>query len=214
MNELAELCEKLGGSISEVTAAMGLDHRIGREYLSAGLGYGGACLPKGTQALAYTAKEACAQLTVLESAIAANCAIADCLATRVAGYVALGRTNAIWGIFLKVGTEDIRNSPILSLMKELSKQLDCSFQIFDPAAKKFTCNYSRELLPYLFHTPEEAVVGADALIIGTAWPQFRNVNLSLLLPYMWGKEVFVFVNVLDKTKVQSAGSEYHACGET
>lgn len=214
VNELAGLCEKLGGSISEVTAAMGLDHRIGREYLSAGLGYGGACLPKDTQALAYTAKEACAQLTVLESAIAANCAIAARLANRVAGYVAPSGTIAIWGISFKAGTEDIRNSPVLSLMKELSKQLECCFQIFDPAVEKFTGNYPRELLPYLFHTPEKAVVGADALIIGTAWPQFRNVNLSLLLPYMRGKEVFDFVNALDKTKVQSAGFKYHACGET
>lgn len=214
VNELAGLCEKLGGSISEVTTAMGLDHRIGREYLSAGLGYGGACLPKDTQALAYTAKKACAQLTVLESAIAANCAIAERLATRVAGYVAPGRTIAIWGISFKAGTEDIRNSPVLSLMKELSKQLECRFQLFDPAVEKFMGNYPREFLPCLFHTPEKAVVGADALIIGTAWPQFRNVNLSLLLPYMRGKEVFDFVNVLDKTKVQSAGFKYHACGET
>lgn len=213
VNELAGLCEKLGGSISEVTAAMGLDHRIGREYLSAGLGYGGACLPKDTKALAYTAKEACAQLTVLESAIAANCAIADRLATRVAEYVATGGTISIWGLSFKAGTEDVRNSPVLLLMNELSKQLECRFQIFDPAAEKFTGNYPRELLPYIFHTPEKAVVGADALIIGTAWPQFRDVNLSLLLPYMRGNRIFDFVNVLDKAKVQNAGFEYHTCGE-
>lgn len=214
VNELAGLCEKLGGSISEVTTAMGLDHRIGREYLSAGLGYGGACLPKDTRALAYIAKEACAPLTVLESAIEANYAITIRLANRVAGYVVPGGTIAIWGISFKAGTEDIRNSPVLSLINELSKHLDCHYQIFDPAVESLTVNYPRKLLPCFLHTPEEAVVGADALIIGTAWPQFRNVNLNLLLPCMRGKDIFDFVNLLDKNEAQSAGFEYHACGET
>ncbi len=214
VNELAGLCEKLGGSISEVTSAMGLDHRIGKEYLSAGLGYGGACLPKDTQALAHTAKEACVPLTVLESAIAANRTIAVRLANRVAGYVASRGTIAIWGISFKAGTEDIRNSPVLSLMDELSRQLDCCFQVFDPLVEKFLGNYPKELLPYFFQTPEKAVVGADALIIGTAWPQFRQVDLNSLLPYMRGKEIFDFANVLDRPKAERSGFEYHACGET
>lgn len=83
INELAGLCEKIGGNIYEVANAMGKDHRIGNEYLSPGLGYGGACLPKDTCALAYTAREAQTPLTVLESAIAANSTVVKRLAERV-----------------------------------------------------------------------------------------------------------------------------------
>lgn len=213
VNELAGLCEKIGGSISEVTSAMGLDHRIGREYLLAGLGYGGACLPKDTCALAYTAREACMPLTVLESAIAANSSIVHRLADRVARYVAPKGIIAVWGLSFKAGTEDIRNSQVLLLMREIAKRLDCRFQVFDPAGGEFMDSYPKELWPLFCRTPEETVTGADALIIGTAWPQFRELDLNTLLHHMRGQNVFDFVNALDRAIVQQYGLKYHACGE-
>lgn len=214
INELAGLCEMIGGNISEVSAAMGLDHRIGREYLTAGLGYGGACLPKDTRALAYIAQKVHSPLSVLESAISANNAITQRLAERVIKYVPKGGKVAVWGLTFKAGTDDIRKSPVFSLIKNISLHVDCSFRIFDPTCEYFSNNYPRELLPLICHTVEETLEGSDVLIISTAWPQFRDLNLDILLPRMKGKTVFDFLCAIDKNEVQKKGFKYFTCGES
>lgn len=212
INELAALCERLGGDINEVAQAMGLDHRIGRSYLSAGLGYGGSCLPKDTQALAHIARKAGAPLTVLECAMTANQSIADRLADRVAASVQPGSVIAIWGISFKSGTEDIRYSPVFSLMAEISRRMDCKFQIFDPASQMMEIHYPQVVSELLFRTPEESLTDADALIIATAWPQFERTDMNLLSAHMRGRTVFDFVNVLDRDTVRKGGFNYHGCG--
>lgn len=213
VNELAGLCESLGGSISQVTGGMGLDHRIGSEYLTAGIGYGGACLPKDTRALVQIAKRAGTPLTVLESAITANRMVAIRLAKRVAKRISQGEIVAIWGLSFKAGTEDIRDSPVLSLMKELSETLNCSFQIYDPAGCEFAMGYPKEIQRVLCPAPEVAVSEASALIVGTAWPQFGEINLFTLSVAMKKRTIFDFVNALDGEKARQAGFEYYACGE-
>lgn len=213
VNELAGLCEKLGGNIGEVTKAMGLDHRIGPDYLRAGLGYGGACLPKDTQALAWTAREAGVPLTVLECAITANRTVAARLADRVAAHIKPRQTIAIWGVSFKPGTEDTRDSPVLSLMKELSSRLNCKFQLYDPTGQKFAQSYPEYVRRSLCRTPEAAATGASALIIGTAWPQFKEIELSPISSLMTGRLIFDFAGVFDRTRVEKAGFAYYACGE-
>ncbi len=213
VNELAGLCEKLGGNINEITKAMGMDQRIGSSYLSAGLGYGGACLPKDTLALVHTAKKVQTHLLVLESAIEANRRIAHRLAKRIAEIIIPGGTVAIWGLSFKAGTEDIRNSPVLSLIKELSKYSVYRFQIYDPSVKKNIYRLPEELMPFLCHTMEESLTGADALVIGTAWPQFSQSKPEYLLLHMRGNVIFDFVNALDRGYFERLGFEYHACGE-
>lgn len=213
INELAVLCEKLGGNISEVAQAMGLDHRIGCGYLSAGLGYGGSCLPKDTTALAYIARKVGAPFTVLESAITANQNIADRLADRVAAVIQPGGVIAVWGLSFKAGTEDIRYSPVLSLVAALSRRIHGQFQIFDPASQLIPAHYPTAISKMLVQTPEESLSGADALIIGTAWPQFQEIDMNLLSAHMRGRIVFDFVNVLNKDTVQKGGFDYHGCGQ-
>lgn len=213
VNELAGLCEKLGGNINEVTTAMGLDKRIGSSYLSAGLGYGGACLPKDTVALTYTAKKAQVQLMVLESAIEANRRIPHRLASRVTDTVISGGTIAIWGLSFKPGTEDIRNSPVLELIKKLSEYSNYRFKIYDPAGMQYMNHYPDEIVPLLCQSLEESATGADALIVATAWPQFSEMNPEQLLHYMRGHIIFDFVRALDRDYFEQCGFEYHACGE-
>lgn len=213
INELAGLCEIVGGSISQVTEAMGLDHRIGSEYLTAGIGYGGACLPKDTRTLVQIAKRAGVPLTVLESAVTANRMVATRLAKRVAERMAQGEIVAIWGLSFKAETEDIRESPVLSLMKELTETLNCSFQVYDPAGCEFAAGYPKEIQRTLCPTPKEAVSGASALVIGTAWPQFGEIDLFALPTAMKKQIIFDFVNALDGEKARQAGFEYHTCGE-
>ncbi len=213
INELAALCEKLGGDINEVTQAMGLDHRIGRSYLSAGLGYGGSCLPKDTQALAHVARRAGAPLTVLECAMAANQSIADRLADRVAAASRPGGIIAVWGMSFKAGTEDTRYSPAISLMTAISRRMDCKFQIFDPASQLIEVRCPQTVSGLLSQTPEESLNGADALIIATAWPQFQQIDMNLLSVHMRGRTLFDFVNVLDRDTVRRSGFDYHGCGQ-
>jgi len=213
INELAGLCERAGASIGQVTEAMGMDPRIGSEYLMAGVGYGGSCLPKDTRVLVQTARSAGAPLTVLESAITANRMVTVRLAKRVAERISQGETIAIWGLSFKAGTEDVRNSPILALIKELSINLNCSFQIYDPAGCEFASCYPKEIQQKLFTTPEKALFGSSALIIGTAWPQFREIDLLALPSTMKKRIIFDFVNALDGKKARYAGFEYYACGE-
>lgn len=213
VNELAALCEKLGGDINEVTQIMGLDHRIGRSYLSAGLGYGGACLPKDTQALACVARNAGTPLTVLECAIKANQTITDRLADRVTAVMRPGGAIAVWGLSFKVGTEDVRNSPVLSLLAKISRRMDYRLQIFDPANHLVQTHYPKDISERLRQTPEESLSGADALIIGTAWPQFKEINMDMLSAHMRGRMVFDFVNILNKDMVQNAGFDYYSCGK-
>lgn len=213
INELAGLCEKLGGNINEITKAMGMDQRIGNSYLSAGLGYGGACLPKDTLALVHTAKNVQTHLLVLEGAIEANRRVAHRLAKRVADIVMPGGTIAIWGLSFKAGTEDIRNSPVLSLIKELSKYSAYRFQIYDPSSEKHTDRLPEELMPLLCHTMEESLIGADALVVGTAWPQFSKSKPEHLLLHMHRDVIFDFANALDRADFERLGFEYHACGE-
>lgn len=212
VNELAGLCEKLGGNINEITKAMGMDQRIGSSYLSAGLGYGGACLPKDTLALVHTAKKVQTHLLVLESAIEANHRVAHRLAKRVADIVIPRGTVAIWGLSFKAGTEDIRNSPVLSLIKELSEYSVYRFQIYDPSGKKHMDHLPEKLMPFLCRTMEESLAGADALIVGTAWPQFSKSKPEHLRLHMRGNVIFDFVNALDRTDFERLGFEYHACG--
>lgn len=213
VNELAGLCEKLGANINEITIAMGMDQRIGSSYLSAGLGYGGACLPKDTLALVHTAKKVQARLLVLESAIEANHRVVHRLAKRVSDIVIPGGTVAIWGLSFKAGTEDVRNSPVLSLIKELSEYSTYRFQIYDPSHKKHINRLPEELMPFLCHTIEDSLVGADALVVGTAWPQFSKSKPEYLLRHMRGNIVFDFVNAFDRVSFEQLGFEYYACGE-
>ncbi len=212
INELAALCEKLGADINEVAQAMGLDHRIGHSYLSAGLGYGGSCLPKDTQALAHMARKAGAPLTVLEHAMTANQNIANRLAERVTSAVQPGGIIAVWGMSFKAGTEDTRCSPIFSLMTAISQRMDCKFQIFDPASRMIEVQYPQTVSGLLSRTPEESLNGADALIVATAWPQFQQIDMNLLSAHMRGRTIFDFVNVLDRSTVQRAGFNYYGCG--
>lgn len=212
INELAALCEKLGGDIDEVAQAMGLDHRIGRSYLSAGLGYGGSCLPKDTQALAFIARRAGAPLTVLECAMTANQNISNRLADRVVSTLQPGSVIAVWGMSFKAGTEDTRYSPAFSLMEAISKRMDCTFQIYDPACQLMEVSYPQAVSNLLCLTQEESLNNADALIIATAWSQFRQIDMNLLSAHMRGRTLFDFVNVLDWDAVQRSGFDYHGCG--
>lgn len=213
INELAALCEAIGGNINEVALGMGLDHRIGLEYLNAGLGYGGACLPKDTKALSHIAQDADTPITVLESAIVANENVTSRIANRIANHLSPGCTVAILGVSFKAQTDDIRNSPVIFLMEKVFSILKCKFQIYDPSFAEFSNNYPDKLLQYMCDNSKEAIETADALIIGAGWQEFKNESIYSVLPYMRGHIIFDFARVLDKTKVNTLGFDYFICGE-
>ena len=210
VNELAGLAEALRGDIDIITRAMGADLRIGRQYLSAGLGYGGACLPKDTLALLRLADEAGVPLTVLKSASEANRAIIPRLTERVCKRVAPNSRIAIWGVTFKAGTDDTRSSPSVALIRQLDRQLHCTFQIYDPAGSKTA---PEELRPFLKKSPLDAAENADALIVAVPWPDFAQICLSDVIARMRGRLLFDFANVLKETEAIRTGFQYVTRGK-
>ena len=213
INEWACLCEAIGGNINDVTLGMGLDHRIGQEYLNAGLGYGGACLPKDTKALIYSAKQSSVSLSVLESAIQANDALVPRIAHKISNYLSVGSVVSVLGVSFKAGTDDIRNSPILSLVEQISDLIDCNIQIYDPSYVKSKDKYPSKLLVHMVNSLEEAIYNADVLIVGTAWEQFGSINTDELAMNIKGKIIFDFAKVFNKEHLNEIGFKYITCGE-
>lgn len=178
VNELDELCEEGGGDIHAVTVGMGLDSRIGRTYLRAGLGYGGACLPKDTQGLTWYARSVNSAMPILEQAIRSNTAHLEWIAGRIAKQISGNAVIGVWGLTFKANTDDLRNSPAIALIQMLSENGGYRFQLYDP-----TVHTSRiDLLGNVNHScvsrPEDAARNADALLIAVPWEEFKEVSLE------------------------------------
>lgn len=178
INELSELCEESGGDIRAVTAGMGLDSRIGGAYLRAGLGYGGACLPKDTLGLIWYARSVNSAMPILEQAIRANTAHLEWIASRIEKQISADAVIGVWGLTFKANTDDLRNSPSIALIQLLSENGGRRFQLYDP-----TVHASRiDLLGNVNHScvscPEDAARNVDALIIAVPWEEFKEVSLD------------------------------------
>lgn len=211
VNELADLCEAANADIADVALGLGLDNRIGQRFLQPGPGFGGSCFPKDTLALARTARNLGAPLTLVEAAIGANDARKRGLAARVvaaAGGDLRGRTVGLLGLAFKAGTDDLRDAASLSLAPAL-KAAGASVKAFDPAA-----NATHPALAgvRLAEDPYACARAADALVILTEWPQFRSLDLARLRGLMRQPLIIDFRNLLDPAAVRAEGFRYVALG--
>ena len=213
INEVADLCERVGADVHGVARGMGLDGRIGRKFLHAGPGYGGSCFPKDTLALARTARDAGAPLALVEATIAANEARKAGLARRVEaalGGSAAGRTVAVLGLAFKPETDDMRDAASLALVPALAAS-GARVRAYDPAA---TAN-ARPLLPAAVEYASgalDAAEGADALVLLTEWNEFRALSPAKLRAAMRGEVLLDFRNVYDPAAMREAGFRYHSIG--
>ena len=212
INEIADLCEKVGADVHDVARGMGLDGRIGAKFLHAGPGYGGSCFPKDTLALARTAVEAGAPLRIVEAVMAVNAArkrrMADKVIEACGGSVA-GATVAVLGLTFKPNTDDMREAPALTIIPAL-QGAGAAIRAFDPAGM----GEAKALLTDIAWCSDayDALRGADALVIVTEWNEFRALDLARAKSLM-RRPIFVDLrNVYSPVEVAEAGFTYRSVG--
>lgn len=210
-NVLADLCERLGGNVAEVTHAVGLDPRIGSQFLSAGIGFGGSKLPKDLRAFCSLAERLGVDAGIMRAAEEVNHGrIADFFdKIERSLWVLKGKRIAMLGLAHKPGTDDVRGSLALSLFKRLSSA-GASIRVFDPKAMP----RARLVYPDIVCVEDAyaAALGADALVISTDWDEFRTLVWQRVHDTMARPVVFDGRNLLAPPQMRALGFEYHSVG--
>ena len=214
VNELSELCEKVGANIQQVSSAMGLDKRIGKFFLHAGAGYGGSCFPKDTRALLHIAAEHQVNLSIIDRVVSANerqkLRMVDKIAAKMGDLS--GKTFAVLGLAFKPETDDIREAPALVIIRELIRR-GAVVRAYDPVAmencKKF--GFSEMLVEYC-KNEYDAINGSDAIVIVTEWNVFRSLDFERVAKLVRGRYFFDFRNIYDRTLLEGHGFEYEGVG--
>ncbi|HYM31551.1 MAG TPA: UDP-glucose/GDP-mannose dehydrogenase family protein [Candidatus Cybelea sp.] len=212
INEIANLCEKVGADVHDVARGIGLDGRIGRKFLHAGPGYGGSCFPKDTRALIATARRSGAPLRIVETVVDVNDHRKREMAERIiaaAGGSLKGRTVAVLGVTFKPNTDDMRESPSLDIVPAL-QAAGAKVRAYDPEGM----SEARQLLPGVNWCKDayEAAQGADALVIITEWNQFRALNLDRLKSILKRPLMIDLRNIYKPQEMAAAGFDYHCVG--
>ena len=212
INEIADLCEKVGADVQEVAKGIGLDGRIGRKFLHAGPGFGGSCFPKDCHALVRTAREAEAPLSVVETVVRVNDArkerMADKIAAACGGSLA-GKTLAVLGLTFKPNTDDMRDSPSLAILPRLAAA-GATIRAFDPEGM----DEAKKLMPGLVYCGDayETMEGADALVLLTEWNAFRALDLARVHSVLANPLVIDLRNIYDPGEMTAAGLSYVSVG--
>ncbi|MGB9152590.1 MAG: UDP-glucose/GDP-mannose dehydrogenase family protein [Alphaproteobacteria bacterium] len=212
INEIADLCEKVGADVQVVAKGMGLDGRIGRKFLHAGPGYGGSCFPKDTLALARTAQDKGVPLHLVEATIAVNNRRKKHMASRIiaaCGDNVSGKTIAILGVTFKPNTDDMRDSVSLDIIPAL-QEAGAIINAYDPAgmdeAKKLLPNVSWRKDAY------DAMQGADAVAILTEWNEFRSLDMEKTRSILKSPTIIDLRNIYNPVELRAAGFAYTSIG--
>lgn len=213
MNEIANLCEKVGANVDAIRIGIGSDDRIGKRFLFAGIGYGGSCFPKDVQALEKTAKDYKYDFKILEAVMDVNDRQKNVLAEKVKSYYngnVKGKKFALWGLAFKPDTDDIREAPALFIIDELTKA-GATIRAYDPEAMK---NVQKQIGDKIeFATDEyDALKDADALLIATEWSVFRTPEFDKISSSLKGKVIFDGRNLYDPAHMKELGYYYNSIG--
>ena len=213
INEIANLCEQVGANALEVAAAMGKDGRISPKFLHPGPGYGGSCFPKDTKALADTGVKYNMPMTVVESVITANLRQKDMAARKVSARYPDGGTLAVLGLSFKPETDDIRESPAISIVESLVKTGRFTLRLYDPKAMENSKRALGEQDGLVWcASVKEAVQGVDGIVIPTEWAEFSTLDFKALKDTVRQPVLFDLRNVYRKSDVEAGGFEYHGTG--
>ena len=212
INEFADLCEAAGGDVTDVALAVGLDHRIGMDFLRAGPGFGGSCFPKDTAALLRTAQEHRVPMRIVESAVSGNHARKRAMAQKVIaalGGSAFRKKVAILGLAFKANTDDMRDAPSIPLVEALQRA-GAIITAYDPEAAE----RARELMPDLdiAGDPYTCATGADVVVIVTGWDMFKTLDLDRLGSLMNQRLMVDLPNLFDPEVPASHGFEIYSVG--
>ncbi|RNC66881.1 UDP-glucose/GDP-mannose dehydrogenase family protein [Proteiniphilum sp. X52] len=214
MNDIANLCERVGADVNMVRRGMGSDSRIGRSFLYPGCGYGGSCFPKDIRALIKVAQEAGYEMSVLKAVEEVNNRQKDILFQKFKHHFKggmEGKTAAVWGLSFKPETDDMREAPSLTLIKSL-REAGVSVRAYDPAAMREARHYLNDSIYYATDI-YDAASGADALIVPTEWKEFRLPNWSILKKIMRDHVVIDGRNIYNMEELASYGFAYSGIGQ-
>jgi len=212
INEIADLCEKVGANVQDVARGIGLDNRIGSKFLHAGPGYGGSCFPKDTLALVKTGQDAGAPVRIVEAVAAINEQRKRGMAKKViaaCGGSVRAKTIAVLGLAFKPNTDDMRDAPALALVTAL-EDAGAKVRAFDPASM----DQARPLMPRATFCadPYDCAEGAEALVIVTEWDRFRALDFFRLARVMHGRAIVDLRNIYTPADVRRRGFSYVGVG--
>ena len=213
INEISQLCEKVGADVHSVSKGMGLDGRIGKKFLHAGPGYGGSCFPKDTLALIRIAQEHGVSSRIVESVVEVNASQKARMVSKIRnalGGTEADKTIAVLGLTFKPETDDMRDSPSLAILPALVDK-GAIIKAHDPQGTR----EARELLPssiQFIDTIEQAIQDADAIVLMTEWNQYRGLDLEKVKSMMKGKVFIDLRNVYERDVMERHGFEYTCVG--
>ncbi|KIC90362.1 UDP-glucose/GDP-mannose dehydrogenase family protein [Flavihumibacter sp. ZG627] len=213
MNEVAQLCERLGADVDMVRLGIGSDDRIGKRFLFPGIGYGGSCFPKDVQALVRSSSEVDYDFQILNAVMDVNEKQKLHLMPKIRNYFngeLSGKHFAIWGLAFKPNTDDIREAPALYMIDELLAER-ATVTVFDPEAMKNVKQVVGEKISYA-DNQYDALKGADALIIATEWNEFRSPDFLKIVTHLKNKIIFDGRNLFDVTAIAELGFHYESIG--
>ncbi len=213
MNEIANLCERVGADVSAVRKGVGTDSRLGMHFLYPGLGYGGSCFPKDVRAIMHTATDAGLEFPLLRSVDEINTRQKKRLFEKVTAYYdgnLAGRTFGVWGLAFKPRTDDMREAPSIGLVEDLLAA-GCTVKVHDPEAMDVARGVFGERVSY--HARNyDALKGADALLIVTEWNEFRNPDFGRVKKLLKAPVVFDGRNLWEPDDMAEQGFNYFSIG--
>jgi UDPglucose 6-dehydrogenase len=215
MNEIAQLCERLGADVDMVRRGVGSDERIGRRFLFPGIGYGGSCFPKDVQALVKSSKDVNYEFKILNAVMEVNEKQKLHLIPKIKKYFnnnLKDKRFALWGLAFKPNTDDIREAPSLYMIDALLKE-GAQLVVFDPEAMANVKNIVGDKIEYA-ENQYDALKGSDALIIITEWNEFRTPNFLKIVTNLKSKVIFDGRNLFDIAAIKELGFYYESVGRT
>ncbi|MDP7555277.1 MAG: nucleotide sugar dehydrogenase, partial [Nitrospinota bacterium] len=212
INEMANLCEKVGADIHVVAKGMGLDHRIGPKFLHPGPGFGGSCFPKDTLALAQVSNENNYRFELVETTIRVNERQKVLMLEKIRKGIGnvKGKTIAVWGLTFKPNTNDMRDAPSVDIIYGLVKE-GASIKVFDPAGCEEAKKFLKDRVEYCSNM-YKAIIGCDALVIITEWNQFRNPDFETVKKSLKTPLIIDLRNIYDPGKMKDLGFQYICVG--
>jgi UDPglucose 6-dehydrogenase len=213
INEISNICEKVGADVTRVAEGMGYDKRIGASFLKAGIGYGGSCFPKDTQALIQIAGMVDYDFRLLKSVVQVNhdqrLHVIHKLEEALGSLK--GKTIAVWGLAFKPETDDVRDAPAIDIIQHLS-DAGAIIKAYDPIA---TANFRKEVDVASItweENPLHAAEGADALCVLTEWKEFAHIDLKELAKIMKDPIMIDGRNLYSAEQVQASNLQYYSVG--
>jgi len=213
MNEIAQLCERLGADVDMVRRGIGSDDRIGKRFLFPGIGYGGSCFPKDVQALVYSANEVKYDFKILNAVTDVNEKQKIHLVNKIRRYYnndLAGKHFAVWGLAFKPNTDDIREAPALEIINALLES-GATVSTFDPEAMNNVKAVVGDKITYA-ETQYDCLENADALIIATEWNEFRTPDFDKIVAAMKDTVIFDGRNLFDIEQIEKKGFHYESIG--